>query len=249
MKRFARLGAAALLLPALLVAVAAQTDNVKVTAEKVTYERKGADVPDHKRTFEVSYPRFSGISDRKVRAALEETVSFWKNFDMTLEENLGDYHWLERLDHEVRYNKNSILVLDLIMEGTGAYPDGVVKTLVVDLRTGRRIHLRDVFTNIGPLLVKIDAAQKKEKTDFVEELRRTDPEMAADARMLLEERKYTSNVLEEFSIDDNGVTFKFDYGYPHAVKALEPPGLYFFSWDEMRPHVRPDRQFGRFVRK
>jgi len=50
--------------------------------------------------------------------------------------------------------------------------------------------------------------------------------------------EYSIKELDQFSVSDEGVTFIFDYGFPHAIKALEPEGRYFFSWPELRGLVR-----------
>ena len=232
----------------LTIAVSGQKSAVAIKPKKVEYERKGADVPEYKKKFEVVYPEVSGIKDPQVRKRLEDTLSFWNNFDMTLEENLGDYHWLESLDYKVTFQNDTVLVIDLRMEGSGAYPDGSVKTLVVDLNTGKRIYFSDAFTNIGQLLVKIDKAQIKEKDDHLNELKRDNPEDFAIAKEMLDWAGSGSKILEEFSIDERGVTFIYDYGFPHAVKALEPAGRYFFSWTEIKPHIRREGLLGQFVR-
>jgi hypothetical protein len=232
----------------LTISICGQKSAVVIKPKKVEYERKGAEVPEYKKTFEVNYPEISGVVDPQVRKNLEETLSFWKNFDMTLEENLDDYHWLESLDYDVTFQNDSVLVIDLRMEGSGAYPDSSVKTLVVDLKTGRRIYFRDAFTDIGMLLVKIDQAQFKEKEDHLNELKRDSPEDFAAAREMLDRTALGSKVLEEFSVDERGVTFIFDYGFPHVAQALEPSGRYFFSWTDIKPHIRRDGLLGQFVR-
>ena len=61
------------------------------------------------------------------------------------------------------------------------------------------------------------------------------------------ERTFTADDLEGFSVGDDGVTFTFDYGFPHVVKALEPDGKYFMTWNELRPFIKRGGLLGRFV--
>ncbi len=226
----------------------AQNNSVVVTSNKVKYERKGKDVSEYKKTFEVNYPKFSGINNSVALKNLENTVNYWKVFDMTLEENLGDYNWLENLDYEVTYNKNSLMVIKLRMDGSGAYPDFSEKTFVINLNTGRRIFIRDVFNNVGQVLVKVDKAQKAEVKKYLADMKKENPEDLSTAVELLADKQYTAKMLDEFYIDDKGVTFLFDYGFVHAVKALEPEGRYFFTWAEIKPLIKRDGLLGRFVR-
>lgn len=226
----------------------AQNNSVNVTSKKVKYERKDKDLPEHKKTFEVNYPNFSGIKNPTVLRNLEHTVSYWKIFDTTLEENLGDYYWLETLDYKVKYNKNSLMVIELMMEGSGAYPDTSIKTFVINLNTGKRIFIRDVFNDVGQLLVKVDKAQKAEVKKYLADMKKENSEDLSTAVELLANKKYTANTLDEYYIDDKGVTFLFDYGFVHAVKALEPEGKYFFTWAELKPLIKRGGLLGRFVR-
>ncbi len=222
----------------------AQNKSVTLTSKKVTYQRTGEDVPDHKKTFEVNYPLISGISDIKIKNNIENTIDYWKNFDTNLDENLGEYYWLESLEYSVNYNNNSIFDIELIMEGSGAYPSTSVKTLVIDLNTGKRVAVADLFTDIGQLLVKIDAAQRAEITKAKAEAKK----QGEDIKSYLSNSNNKINKLEEFSIDENGVIFIFDYGFPHAAKALEPDGRYFFTWAELKPLIKRDGLLGQFVR-
>ncbi|MCB1023465.1 MAG: hypothetical protein KDB79_03690 [Acidobacteria bacterium] len=224
-----------------------QADQVIITSEKVTYQRKGKNVPEYKKTFEVNYPRISGVS-AAVKKNIEDSISYWKNFEMTLEENLGDYHWLSSLDYEVAYNKRGVLAIDISIEGVGAYPDGSTKKLVIDLRTGKRVYLSDVFKDIDGLLVLIEKEQKAEiKRDREEFLKRGEKEDAAEFDRQIKSSGLMVNKLEEFSVSDAGVVFTHDYGFPHVVKALEPSGQYIFSWADLRGYIRPDGLLAKFI--
>ncbi len=230
------------------VGIFAQNSAYLVSSKKVTYERKGENISEYKKKFNVNYPKVSGVSSKAAQKNLDDTLNYWKTFGMTLEESLGDYTWLDSFDYKVNYNKNSLLAIELIMEGSGAYPDGTVKTKVINLNTGRRIYIQDAFTNIGKLLVKIEKAQKKELADHIKNLQKEYPEDYATAQDLFRNKKFTTNTLDEYSIDEKGVTFIFDYGFPHAIKALEPDGKYFFTWQEMKPFIKTQSFFGKFIK-
>lgn len=226
----------------------AQTNSVIVKSNKIKYERKGENVSEYKKTFEVNYPKFSGINNPAVLRNLENTISYWRIFDTTLEENLDDYQWLESLDYKVSYNKYSLMVIELTMEGSEAYPDANTKTFVINLNTGKRIFIKDVFNDVGQVLVKVDKAQKAEVNKYLTELRKDNPEDFSAARELLVNKRYSESTLDEFVIDDKGVTFLFDYGFVHAVQALEPEGKYFFTWAELKPLIKRNGLLGRFAR-
>ena len=81
----------------------AQT-SVAITPKKTVYTRKNA--PREKRTIEVIYPIVSGALKPAVKTKLENSISYWRNFETTLKESLSDT-WLESLGYEVNYNKRS----------------------------------------------------------------------------------------------------------------------------------------------
>ena len=172
---------------------------IDIKPEKITYQRTKKDVPDYKKTFDITYPKFSGINDPVVKKNLEDTLSYWKIFEMNLEEELSEFYGLDSAEYEVNYNKNSILDIRLMMDVSGAYPSTVSKNLVVDLKTGKRIHITDVFTNIGQLIAKIGKAKKENEIKALIELKKDNPEDAAELKQMLIENNYSVNELEEFS--------------------------------------------------
>ncbi|MEZ5344549.1 MAG: hypothetical protein R2681_03240 [Pyrinomonadaceae bacterium] len=225
----------------------AQAEQVVITSEKITYTRKGKNLPEFKKTFEVNYPRISGVN-AAVKRNIENSVSYWKNFETTLEENLGEYNWLSSLDYEVGYNKRGILAIDLIMEGAGAYPDGSIKKLVIDLKTGKRVFIKDVFTDVENLLLLIEKEQKAEiKRERDEFIKRGEKEDAAEFDRQIKSSGYSVNKLEEFTVNDAGVVFSHDYNFPHVVKALEPSGQYIFSWADLRKFIKSDGLLAKFI--
>lgn len=221
---------------------------VEITPDKVTYKRTGADVPDHKKTFEITYPKVSGVSDPAVKKNLEDTLSYWKNFEVNLEEELGEFYGVDSAEYDVGYNKNSILSIKLFMEVSGAYPSIMTQNLVVDLKTGKRVALTDAFTNMKELIVKIDKAKKANETQAIAELKKDNAEDARSLQDMLKNNNNSVNTLDEFSVSDEGVTFHFDYGFPHIIQALEPDGDYFFKWAELKPFIKQGGLLAQFVR-
>lgn len=221
---------------------------VKIVPNKVEFKRVGENVPDFKKTFTITYPVVVGLDDYQVEENLVKTLNYWNNFEGSVEENLGNYHWLEELSYLVNYNKNSVLDITLIMEGSGAYPSTYSKNLVIDLKTGQRVYIKDVFTNVDRLLLKIDKAKQLEEQKEIAERREYSADDAETLKEMLDENKHSINKLEEFSVNDEGVTFHFDYGFPHVIKALAPAGRYFFKWSELKPFIKLEGLLGQFVR-
>jgi hypothetical protein len=233
---------------------AAIAQSVIVKPRRVIYRRTGTAVPDFKRTFAVRYPEFSGMLTGSSLINLRSGTNYWRIFDTTLAENLKDDHWLSSFDYTVNYNKYNILDISLFMEGVGAYPDGVTKFLVFDIRTGRKLDYSDLFTraNLPDLLSKIRSVMKRteeaalkasdEMRGVLADYRENSPEFHPSPD------KIEFKDLQGFGINDSGVTFQYDYGYPHVAEALEPSGEFFISYRELKPFIRTDGLLARFIR-
>ena len=242
-----------LALMAFTVSTLAQT--VKITPKKTVYTRKFKVSFKEKRNFTVVYPVIGGAISPAARKTLENTISYWRIFETSLKENLTESDWLSDLYFQVNYNKNGILDISLTQEGSGAYPDSQTKNLVIDLKTGKEVKFADAFKSetAERLAALVDQKLAEEKRGLVEVIRSdkesfTDEEARQSTIEMVEALKFSADSFDEFSVSDQGVTFIFDAGFPHAIQALEPDGRYFFSWAQIKPSVRADGLLGRFVR-
>ncbi len=206
---------------------------VKVIPNKVSYERKGSDIPEWKKTVEVSYPKFAGVENPEVLKRLERTFDVWSIYQTTLEEEL-DYQWLESINFKVNYNKHGILELEFMRYGSGAYPSEYKTTVVAEISSGSRLEMTEVFKNRIQLLTEIDKLQQAEIARAKEQNR----EYSETDGSEFNDVSKASDQVKDFSVGDLGVTFLFDYGFPHVIKALQPEGKYFFSWSQLKPYLR-----------
>jgi hypothetical protein len=236
---------------ALCSGVVAQS--VTVRPRKVVYKRASKDIPEWKRTFEVRYPTFSGRFAPAALRNLKSGTDYWSLFDTTLADNLKDDHWLSSFDYLVRYNKNNILDLLLIMEGVGAYPDTSIKYLVFDLRTGKKVELQDLFDprrldDLRDLIRgKMRSHEAALEGEIKEELAlRRESDILPNLHPPPDKLELKN--LEGFSVSDTGITFLYDYGYPHVIQALEPSNEFFISYKDLKTLIRTDGLLARFVR-
>lgn len=217
----------------------AQPSRLVVVPNKIEYVRTGANVPDYKKTFDVRYPVIKGSFVAKKK--IERQIDYWRVFQMSFRENLRDDHWLSSFDYEVKYNDQHVFAIWLTTDGVGAYPDSGTKYFVFDTRTGKRLAIKDLFTTLGMkrLRGKLRLAMAKELKDNPDG--KTQYELQAElygeefhpAPKHLELRN-----LDGFSIAKDGITFMFDYGFPHVTKATQPPGKFFFSWKQLKPLIK-----------
>ncbi len=222
------------------------SQSVGITPKKVTYKRPNP-IADFKKTFIVTYPKVKAATPA-LSQKIEKTISFEKVSNLNIEEEKTEIQWLEEADYEVGYNKNGILSITLSVNGVAAYPSGYENTVVVDLKTGNRIMPQDVFTNLKGLAAKAKAAQKAEVEKSIKEIKSDPANKDYESFDYFENTNFTVENLVEFAVDDKGVTFIYDYGFPHVILALQPEGRYFFPWNELKPFIRRGSLLAKFVR-
>src|SRR5215813_738973 len=125
------------LLLLLCLAGIALSQSVVITPRKTVY-RRPKPMSSYKKTFTIRYPRVSGLSPT-LNKRVQATISYEKVSDLNLKEEIGETQWLEEAGYKVNYNKNGVLDITLTMDGSGAYPSGYSRTVVVDLKTGNRV--------------------------------------------------------------------------------------------------------------
>ncbi len=237
------------LLSALILAICctsfAFSQSVVVTPKKVTYKRPKP-TEDFKKTFVVTRPQIKAATPA-LSKKIETAISYEKNNNFNLKEEMGEFQWLEDASYEVKYNEKGLLDIVLSMEGSAAYPSSFSKEVVIDTATGIQLTPASVFTNLKNLAAKIKLAQQAEIKKAVVNIKKDNPEEENSAS-LFTDSNYTVKNLDEFSVSDKGVTFIYNYEFPHVIQALQPDGRYFFTWAQLKPFVKPDGLFGKFIR-
>jgi hypothetical protein len=221
--------------------VASQT--VIITPKKTVYRRPKPQI-DFKRTFTVRRPIAKATTpavSKKITAAIGPE----KVLELNIREELNEYQWLEEADYKVLFNQNGVLCMELWMTGTAAYPYSVTKRVVINIASGNTVRPEDVFKDLPALAKMVRKAQLAEIAAAKKEMK-SDPE--ARPEELFSETNFTAEDFKDFSVNAKGVTFYYDYGFPHVLQALQPDGEFHFSWTQLKPFVRSDGLLARFVR-
>ncbi len=239
----------------LLLAASIGFAQLVITPKKTVYTRKGKEIEKHKRTFVVTYPLFSGAMPVTAKKTLEKTISYWRVFETTLQENMTGFTGLDELSFKVNYNKNGIFDIALTKETSAAYPDQSTVDLVVDLKTGEQVKFGDAFRadSLDKFAEMVDAKLKVEAGGIIKLIDKGKfGENGKEADDYLKEQlgglSFTAETFNEFSVDDRGVTIIYDAGFPHVSQAAQPDGRYFFTWAEVKPFIRRDGLLAKFVR-
>ena len=236
----------AFVLAASVLASTAFAQEVLVTPTKTVY-RRPKPIMDFKKTFTIRRPIVKAGTpalSRKLTALIQPE----KVLEINMKEELGEYQWLEEVDYKVLFNRDGILCVNLWMTGIAAYPDSVERYVTLDTAAAHVVRPGELFTNLSALAALVKTKQRSELRTATAEMKK-DPESAdVHPEELFSETKFTAADLGSYFIDATGVTFVYDYGFPHVLTALEPPGKYHMSWKELRPFIKRGGLLERFVR-
>jgi hypothetical protein len=233
-----------------LESTAMQNDRV-VIRQKTIILRRGEKGRDYKEAI-IKIPNGAGISDPDVLRKVRSILDLKNVFGDSLEEIRSEFEesfWLTEITYKVNYNANFILDITFFESGVGAYPDTLTEHRIINLKTGALLKAADVFnsSSLGALVKLVDGAMRAELREEIKRFGRDESD-AEFLRYKLREAKFSVENLDNFSVNNTGVTFLYDFGFPHAIKALEPSGRYFFSYERLKGYIKRDGLLGVFVR-
>ncbi|MBW4580193.1 MAG: DUF4163 domain-containing protein [Tildeniella nuda ZEHNDER 1965/U140] len=220
----------------------ANNDRVLVETKTVTVTRgkKGEAYPNYKEAI-VKYPQVTGLSDQAVLRHVQAATSLKSVFGQSLAELRAEFQkswWLSEIDYTVHYNQRALLDLTFTISGVGAYPSTYDKHRLVNLKTGKIVNAADVFKreSVGTIAVMVNKVMQAEMKQAIA----NGDKEGADLREQLSRQRFQIKHLNSFTVSDKGITFLYDFGFPHVMLALEPSGRYFFSYDQLRAYIKLD---------
>jgi len=174
----------------------------------------------------------------------EEWVKEWK------EDGGG---WLTEIDYQVTFHRHDLLSLAYVVGGLGAYPTEAEVSIVLDLKTGHRLTAKDLFKSQEELAARVERMRAAAVEKAIQEHRAHLKEMEMTEEDLMstmepaKQMRFGAENLDTFLLDDKGVTFVYDFGFPHVSQALEPSGEYFLSYEELRSYINPEGPLARVL--
>ncbi len=238
-----------------------QSESVKVKDSVVTlrHEKEGQDGGTAK-IAEVHFPVVSGLTDAAVMAKVQKAVSLqavWGQSAEQLQEEFQQRPTLESIEFQVNHNRNGIFCVAFTHCGTVAHSLCYTRYVTVDLKNGDPVTAGTAFVNPAGLAVLIDGALQTEIRQTLEEARRDDKtesyvrdifESELDSGDPTRKHAYEATSLNEFFVEEKGVTFVYHYYFSAPARHFEPSGQFFFEWKTLKPYIKPGGPFARFVR-
>jgi hypothetical protein len=176
--------------------------------------------------------------DAAVVARIQALNSVDSVFDVSLDELRRDA-WLGGIEFRVVHNNEHVLDIEWLMSGAGAYPSEVVRHVVADVGTGRRITAADAFTadGIAVLLERVRACVHGRADEARQHMRDAgEPGLVEEVRPPV----VSGGDLDRLSIDSAGVAFLIPFGLPHVLRVFEPDPACHVAWTDLRTHIRSD---------
>jgi hypothetical protein len=229
----------------------AMPDDKIVIRRKTVVLRHGEKGRDYREAI-IKVPDVTGISDPDVLPKIRSILDLKNVFGDSLDEIRSEFEessWLTGIAYKVNYNANFILDISFFQSGVGAYPDTQVEHRIINLKTGDSLKAADVFrpSSLDALVKLVEGAMRAELRGQIKRYGR-DGDAANRLKETLHEAKFGMENLDNFSVNSTGVIFLYDFGFQHVFKALEPSGRYFFSYERLKEHIKPDGSLGEFVR-
>jgi hypothetical protein len=234
----------------LIFAASGFSQTATVTPRTVVHRRANTSA-DYKKKYTVVYPKISSVS-RRLKQKIERNLKYEKTFNFYFTNGLDEqYHLLDKGYYRVIYNKNDILNLRFSIDVSTAYKSHYDKTIAVNLKTGELIRPEDVFISAKQeqlaakinkfLRAEIDVASRRVKKEF-------DGDTSGQILAQFKEKIFTPLHLDNFELSNKGITFVYTYDFAYFAGNYKPRGRFFLSYAQLKPFVRRDGLFGKFIK-
>lgn len=192
----------------------------------------------------LQYPVVTDAPTPQLRDRLQAALSIDSAIDLSMDEyrrefRAGNAPTLD-VSYRIRYQRDYLLDVRYRVEALGGGPARYGwRHRVFDLRTGTRVRAAQAFR--PDALVEL-ASHVDER---IQEDAGTDdaPEVYSDAEDA--PRRFGVGDLDNFAIDDRGVTFSLEFDFPFVFS--EGPIDVLFTWDELRQYIRRDGPLEMFL--
>ncbi len=221
-----------------------KSGSVIITTKTVRWDYGGKNKEFAAKETVVRYPVVAGLKNNVVLKRVQRAIDLKTIIGQSLTELQQDERpWLTDFGYNVNYNQNNILDLTYTISGVGAYPTKDLRRLSIDLKTGRILQSKNIFRpdKTKELTETIEAMMQKEIQTKIIELQKEAPDFKPD---IFAKHRFRSKDLHDFTIGKEGITFHYIFGFPHAIKAAEPTGAYFISYDKLSSYIRLDGAMG-----
>jgi len=189
------------------------------------------------------WPIVSGQGDQDAIAMMNKLMDYEIVTGESLEETLEIFGENERgivgSMFTVNYVDTSLLDITITVDFLGAYPSTFDYYFTFDAGTGERLVAGDLFLDdkIDDLVALLDLHLQRN----IEIRKRQNTVVLEDDGQVTElDQDFVREDLEDFTVMPDGMIFRHDFGFPHAILALEPEGEIFLEWEILAEFANMD---------
>jgi hypothetical protein len=137
---------------------------------------------------------------------------------------------------DTTYNGHCILGISYLIEWMGAYPSSHRGYVNYNLKTGDTLLMQDVVAD-GKMHALFQLCNQKLKQNIDDNRKQlVAGDGLEDAEWHIKEYPpmFTTDNINNFYISNEGVTFRYEFDFPHVMQGMEPDGEISVSKDELR---------------
>lgn len=204
----------------------------------------------------ITLPLVRNVSNADISDSINSLFTFKKVTDSEFSDLKESTGGVTDVDYVIHYDKNNILSIDVWTEFMGAYPSTYLDNYVISIATGNLIKPEDIFlkNGISKLTDLLNAKLQKNISDSKKEAAEGGCS-EEDLQWGMDQKEFNSTYgtftekdLEKFSITEEGVTFRYDFEFPHAILACAPDGLFEMSFTQLKPYLDPKGLLAREIK-
>lgn len=195
------------------------------------------------RVADFSFPRLNENMEASILNKINEQLSVQSLADDTeeaIKKNFAECSCgLVNSNYVVNYNKFSILSITVVSEWLGAYSSFSTKYININTSTGEPLKIEQLLS-----LSSLDELAALTNKTLQERITQTRKEAAGSdskewVNELLAGKKFAKADLQNFTVNENGITFYYPFNFPHAALALEPDGAVGFTFGQLQNYIDP----------
>jgi len=183
------------------------------------------------------WPIVSGQGDQDAIAMMNKLMDYEIVTGESLEETLEIFG--ENSMFTVNYVDTDLIDITITVDFLGAYPSTFDYYFTFDAGTGERLVAGDLFLDdkIDDLVALLDLHLQRN----IEIRKRQNTVVLEDDGQVTElDQDFVREDLEDFTVMPDGMIFRHDFGFLHAILALEPEGEIFLEWEILAEFANMD---------
>lgn len=153
---------------------------------------------------------------------------------------------LTAFETDTTYYGHCILGISYRLDWMGAYPSSHTGYINYNLKTGDTLRIQDVVAEgeMDALLQLCNQKLQQNIDDNRKQLVAGDGLEDAEWHIKEYPPQFTQDNINNFYISDTGITFRYEFDFPHVMQGMEPDGDISVSKDELRQLLNSDGPLG-----